>query len=540
MITPQGREDWWRGAVIYQVYPRSFQDTGEDGIGDLPGILARLPYIASLGVDALWISPFFKSPQADFGYDVEAYREVDPLFGSLEDFDRLLEAAHGLGLKIVIDMVLSHTSNHHPWFRESRTSRDNDKADWYVWADWGDDGTPPNNWLSIFGGVAWEWEPRRGQYYFHNFLREQPDLNIRNPAVVEALLGEVEFWLRRGVDGLRLDAIDFAVHDPELRPNPPRGDAPVPRGLRAQTPYARQRHIRSKVPAEVPDLLLKPLRKVADRYGAALLGELSGEGQLQRMAAYTQGEEILHFAYSFELLNVPLTPRGIRDLFEELHIDLDDGWPCWSFGNHDVERAVTRHGGPAPHPSLARLQVALLGSLRGSLCVYQGEELGLPEAELAFEDLRDPPGIQFWPEHKGRDGCRTPMPWASGRPHGGFSEARPWLPMPPGHLDLAVDRQDADPDSTLHAVRRFLTWRRQQPELRFGDLTWIDAPEPLLAFTRSHGGQSLLCLFNLGPKPLSFAPGGTLEPVLGHGLPSKVNATTIDLEAYGAAFARPT
>ena len=230
-------DDWWRGAVIYQVYPRSFQDTSEDGIGDLPGITQRLGHIAALGVDAVWVSPFFKSPQADFGYDVEAYREVDPLFGSLEDFDRLVARAHDLGLKVMIDMVLSHTSNRHPWFLESRRSRNNPKADWYVWADWRADGTPPNNWLSIFGGPAWQWEPRRHQYYLHNFLAAQPDLDLHNPAVVEALLGEVEFWLQRGVDGLRLDAIDFAMHDPELRDNPARGpDEPVPRGLQPNAP----------------------------------------------------------------------------------------------------------------------------------------------------------------------------------------------------------------------------------------------------------------------------------------------------------------
>jgi alpha-glucosidase len=531
-------DDWWRGAVIYQVYPRSFQDTNGDGVGDLPGITQRLDHIASLGVDAVWISPFFKSPQADFGYDVEDYRAVDPLFGTLADFDRLRDRAHELGLKVMIDMVLSHTSNRHAWFVESRASRDNPKADWYVFADWKGDGTPPNNWLSIFGGVAWEWEPRRSQYYLHNFLAAQPDLDVHNPEVVQALLGEVEFWLERGVDGLRLDAIDFAMHDPELEDNPPRGDAPVPRGLRAHTPYARQIHVNSKNHPAIPEQLLKPLRALAARHGVVLLGELSGEGQLERMASFTRGDDLLHFAYSFELLNTPLAPAALRALMEELEAGIEDGWPCWSFGNHDVERAVSRYGDGPPSPALARLLPALLGSLRGSICLYQGEELGLPEAELAFEDLRDPPGIAFWPEHKGRDGCRTPIPWSADFAHGGFSTAKPWLPMPAGHRALAVDRQEADPASTLHAVRRFLHWRKGQPALRLGTKRFVDAPEPILALVREHGGDALLCAFNLGPEPASFSPGMAAAPLDGHGFTSKVNAGKIELQGYGAFFGR--
>ena len=532
-------DDWWRGAVIYQVYPRSFQDTSEDGIGDLPGITQRLGHIAALGVDAVWVSPFFKSPQADFGYDVEAYREVDPLFGSLEDFDRLVARAHDLGLKVMIDMVLSHTSNRHPWFLESRRSRNNSKADWYVWADWRADGTPPNNWLSIFGGPAWQWEPRRHQYYLHNFLAAQPDLDLHNPAVVEALLGEVEFWLQRGVDGLRLDAIDFAMHDPELRDNPARGpDEPVPRGLQPNAPYSRQRHVYSKNHPLIPTGLLQPLRTLADRYGAVLLGELSGEGQLERIRTFTEDDRLLHFAYSFDLLDTAFTPTALRGLIDELEGGLGAGWPCWSFGNHDVARAVSRLGGPLPGPAFARLLPVLLASLRGSICLYQGEELGLPEAELAFEDLVDPPGIAFWPEYRGRDGCRTPMPWASNRPHGGFSEAKPWLPMPVGHLDLAVDRQEREPGSTLHAVRRFLRWRRSQPELRRGAIRFVDAPDPVLAFERRQGDRALLLAFNLGPEPVVFAPAAETTPLEGHGLEGRHQDGGIQLAGYAGYIGR--
>ena len=532
-------DEWWRGAVIYQVYPRSFQDSNGDGIGDLPGITRRLEHIASLGVDAVWISPFFKSPMADYGYDVEDYRAVDPMFGTLEDFDVLLRRAHELGLKVMVDMVMSHTSNRHAWFLESRSSRDNDRADWYVWADARADGTPPNNWLSIFGGPAWEWEPRRGQYYQHNFLAAQPDLNTHNPAVVGALLDEAEFWLRRGVDGFRLDAIDFAMHDPALRNNPARAaEEPVARGLNPLAPYARQVHVYDKAHPDLAPKLLGPLRRLADRYGAPLLGELSGDGQLERAATYTRGAEALHFAYTFELLGCPLTSGALREVIDALERSIGDGWPCWSFGNHDVTRAVTRLGGPKAPPALARLLPALLGSLRGTICLYQGEELGLPEAELAFEDLRDPVGIAFYPEAAGRDGCRTPMPWAQAAPFGGFSAVKPWLPMPAAHLPLAVDRQDDDPSSVLSSTRRFLLWRRAQPALIRGGERFVEAPEPILALLREHGDDALLCVFNLGPEAVDFRSPAAVAPLEGHGFAAGFEDGVIKLPGYGAFFGR--
>jgi alpha-glucosidase len=536
-VSEQNEGEWWRGAVIYQVYPRSFQDTGGDGIGDLPGITGRLDHIASLDVDAVWISPFFKSPMLDYGYDVEDYRAVDPMFGTLTDFDALLRRAHELGLKVMIDMVLSHSSNRHPWFLESRSSRDNPKADWYVFADARADGMPPNNWLSIFGGVAWEWEPRRGQYYLHNFLKEQPDLNLHNPQVVDALLGEAEFWLERGVDGFRLDAIDFAMHDPALRDNPVRRlDQPVPRGLRAATPYARQIHVHDKAHPEIRERLLTPLRRLADRYGATLLGELSGDGQLERMADYTQGRERLHFAYGFDLTNCALEPLALRAIMEELGAQIGDGWPCWSFGNHDVVRAVTRHGSSDPPAALARLLPALLGSLRGSICLYQGEELGLPEADIAFEDLRDPPGLAFWPAFKGRDGARTPMPWVADHPFGGFSEARPWLPVPAAHRERAVDLQEADPASVLQSTRHFLAWRKEHPALRLGRQRFLEAPASVLALLREHEDEALLCVFNLDAVQVEYEAAVPFRPLEGHGFPAGIDGRRITLPPYGACF----
>ncbi|MGH8076192.1 MAG: alpha-amylase family glycosyl hydrolase, partial [Lysobacter sp.] len=333
---------WYRGAVIYQIYPRSFLDTDGDGVGDLPGIVAKLDYIASLGVDAIWISPFFKSPMADFGYDIADYREVDPLFGTLADFERLLDKAHGLGIKVMIDQVLSHTSIEHEWFKQSRQSRDNAKADWYVWADAKPDGSPPNNWLSIFGGVAWQWEPRRGQYFLHNFLASQPDLNFHHPDVRTATLDNVRFWLDKGVDGLRLDAINFCFHDAQLRDNPPKpAHLRVGRGFSADNPYAFQYHLHNNMQPENL-AFLEELRGLLNRYpGATTLGEISSEDSLATMGEYVNGQR-LHMGYSFELLTDDFNATYLRATVESVEAHLADGWPCWAISNHDVQRAASR------------------------------------------------------------------------------------------------------------------------------------------------------------------------------------------------------
>ncbi|HET8817936.1 MAG TPA: alpha-glucosidase family protein [Xanthomonadaceae bacterium] len=484
---------WWRGAVIYQIYPRSFLDTDGDGVGDLPGIVARLDHVARLGVDAIWVSPFFRSPMADFGYDIADARDVDPLFGTLADFDRLLERAHALGLKVMIDQVFGHTSIDHAWFRESRESRDNPRADWYVWADAKPDGTPPNNWLSLFGGVAWKWEPRRGQYFLHNFLSSQPDLNFHNPAVQAATLDNVRFWLDRGVDGFRLDSINFCFNDRELRDNPPKpAHLRVGRGFSPDNPYAFQyHHYNNTRPEMLP--FLADLRALLDEYpGAVSLGEISSEDSLGTMAEYVAPGR-LHMGYSFELLTEDGSAGYIRQTVETLEARMPDGWPCWAISNHDVARAVTRWGGANPGDAMAAQLVALVCSLRGSVCLYQGEELGLPEADVPYEALQDPYGKAFWPTFKGRDGCRTPMPWDGGT-HAGFSRSAPWLPIPASHLARNAATQERDPGSVLHAVRAFLAWRAGQPALVTGDILMLDAPEPVLAFIR--GGETLV-VFNL-------------------------------------------
>ena len=531
---------WWRGAVIYQIYPRSYLDTNGDGVGDLPGIIERLDHVASLGVDAIWVSPFFKSPMADFGYDIADYREVDPLFGTLEDVDRLLAKAHALGLKVMIDQVLSHTSVEHDWFKASRESRDGDKADWYVWADAKPDGTPPNNWLSIFGGVAWQWEPRRGQYFLHNFLASQPDLNFHNPAVRAAQLDNVKFWLDRGVDGLRLDAINFCFHDPQLRDNPPKpAELRTGRGFSPDNPYAFQYHWHNNTQPENL-AFLEELRELMDRYpDVAALGEISSEDSLATMAAYV-GDARLHMGYSFELLTDDCTAAYVRATVETLEEKMPHGWPCWAISNHDVRRAVTRWGGDINDGALARQLVALVCSLRGSVCLYQGEELGLDEADVPYELLRDPYGITFWPTFKGRDGCRTPMPWSDAT-HGGFTGSAPWLPVPDAHRAHSVAAQDVDPDSTLNATRTFLRWRKRQPALVHGDIRFLDASEPVLAFTRTDGAQSLLVVFNLSAMPAEWTPPAGLVPhvIEDHDLASaRFEDGRVRLDARGVLYAR--
>ncbi len=466
------QSDWWRGAVVYQIYPRSFFDSNGDGIGDLAGITAKLDYVVSLGVDAIWLCPFFTSPQKDFGYDVSDHLSVDPLFGTLEDFDQLLARAHELGLKVLIDQVWSHTSEHHAWFLESRANRTNPRADWYVWADPGADGTPPNNWLSVFGGPAWSWDPRRRQYYLHHFLAQQPALNLHNPAVMEALLEGGDYWLRRGVDGFRLDAIDFMLHDRDLKSNPA---VERPIELPAKL-FGLQHHHNDMLQPETLGLLTR-IRGLMDRFpGAVTMGEVSSQpGAFSRVVTYTSGPERLHMAYTLRPLRGAFDWPTVSAMIQELASARDSGWPCWAFSNHDVERAVSRwnprRGYAPPDPAFARLLMALLLSLRGSVSLYQGEELGLTEAELAMEHLRDPFGIAFWPEFRGRDGSRTPMPWESEAPFGGFTNAaEPWLPVPDPHRAFAVDRLEQDQDGLLHTFRRFLLWRRTKPPLLYGDL----------------------------------------------------------------------
>ncbi|HEU4812902.1 MAG TPA: alpha-glucosidase family protein [Xanthomonadaceae bacterium] len=538
---------WWRGAVIYQIYPRSFLDTNGDGVGDLPGIVARLDHVASLGVEAIWVSPFFRSPMADFGYDIADGRDVDPLFGTLDDFDRLLERAHALGLKVMIDQVFGHTSVDHAWFRESRENRDNPKADWYVWADAKPDGSPPNNWLSLFGGVAWKWEPRRGQYFLHNFLSSQPDLNFHNPDVQAATLDNVRFWLDRGVDGFRLDSINFCFNDQLLRDNPPKPPhLRIGRGFSPDNPYAFQyHHYNNTQPEMLP--FLERLRALVDEYpGAVTLGEISSEDSLGTMAEYVAPGR-LHMGYSFELLTEDGSAGYIRQTVETLEARMPDGWPCWAISNHDVARALTRWGGAEVDETMAAQLVALVCSLRGSVCLYQGEELGLPEADVPYEALQDPYGKAFWPSFKGRDGCRTPMPWDDGVQAGFTQAATAWLPIPEAHLARNVAAQERDPGSVLHAVRAFLRWRAGHPALVAGDIRMLEAAEPVLAFLRGEElaavaaptGGAMLVAFNLSAEAVEWTlPGGMrATPVDAPGVtPGTLDGSRLSLPPRGVFY----
>jgi len=532
--------DWWRGAVIYQIYPRSFQDSNHDGVGDLAGIIHRLGHVAELGVDAIWISPFFRSPMLDFGYDVSDYRDVDPMFGSLGDFDALVSRAHELGMKVLIDLVLSHTSNQHPWFHESQTSRDNPKADWYVWADAKPDGSPPNNWLSIFGGSAWEWSGDRMQYFLHNFLKEQPDLNLHNPQVQEELLGIARFWLDRGVDGFRLDTINFYFHDPKLRDNPAlppeRRNATI---APAVNPYNWQEHLYDKNQPENLDFLRR-FRALLDEYPAATaVGEV-GDAQrgMEIQAQYTSGNDKVHMCYAFEFLaDIPPTAERVVEVLTNYEAIVADGWACWAFSNHDVVRHASRWN---LGEDARRAYAALLMSLRGSVCLYQGEELGLTEAYVSYEDLRDPYGIRFWPKFKGRDGCRTPMPWISDNQNGGFSDAKPWLPLAIEHLQRAVGTQLAAEDSTLQFYRRMLGFRQAWKPLCKGSLDDPRAADGIVSFVRAHGDQRLFCAFNLTNMPNRVAlPEGAWRQE--HGAPFTVvheeGGRQVTLPPYQAFFA---
>lgn len=499
--------DWWRGAVIYQIYPRSFCDSNGDGVGDLKGVIEKLDHIASLGCDAIWLSPFFTSPMKDYGYDVADYRGVDPLFGSEADADAMIAKAHALGLKVIIDQVWSHSSDQHAWFVESRASRDNPRADWYVWADAKPDGSPPNNWQAMFGGCAWTWDARRRQYYLHNFLPEQPDLNVHNPAVQDALLDVARFWLERGVDGFRLDVVNFFTHDRQLRDNP----AITTLKRAPPRPHQFQRHLYDRTQPETLDFIAR-FRALLDQHDAMAVGEIEDEEPLKVQRDYTDGPDRLQTAYSFFLLRQrAMTPSVIKDAMAQW--ESARGWPSWSLSNHDVIRFPTRLADGDPQRT--KLMMALLLSLRGTAFIYQGDELGLPHAEISFERLRDPEAIAFWPSGIGRDGARTPMPWARDANMAGFTAAADaWLPLDPRHRALAVDAQGAD--SMLAFTREAIALRRASEALREGEFIALDAPEPVLAFERRANGERITCLFNLGPDPVKRPlAGGTVRLAIG-------------------------
>jgi alpha-glucosidase len=537
-------KNWWKGGVIYQIYPRSFKSSRNKAAGDLNGITEKLDYVASLGVDGFWLSPFFKSPMADYGYDVSDYKQVAPQFGNLKDFDRLLEKADRLDLKAVIDMIMPHTSDQHAWFKESRKDRANPKADWYIWTDPKPDGSPPNNWQSVFGGASWTFDAGRGQYYMHNFLKEQPQLNLRNPEARKAILDASEFWLKRGVSGLRLDSARCMTVDPALRDNPPRPDGTYP--------LTMQLHVRDNFEPLNLEFIENGIRPLLDRYGAMAVAETCGDDEIAVAARYTDGPKRLHTAYTFGFFNNEGSGKYIRHIIEAFNKQAGAAWPSWAFSNHDVTRAASRwhpdKGAFNHDPRLSKMLNAMLLSLRGTIFMYQGEELGLPETKLTRAQLRDPVGKTNWPHAQGRDGCRTPMPWQKDAPHAGFSTNRPWLPISDEHRAMAVDVQEQDAASTLNFTRACIAWRKANPALRTGSMEFIDmSSDDLLGFTRKaspeDGGQTIVCLFNFSARettiPLPEVLRGKTANLFDAGeRGGTMDGNVVKLPAYGVLSAK--
>ncbi len=490
--------EWWQSGVIYQIYPRSFQDSDGDGVGDLAGIEQRLDYLAGvLGVDAVWLSPFYPSPMRDFGYDVADYCAVDPLFGDLSDFDRLLEAAHRRGLEVIVDLVPNHTSDEHPWFRASRSSRDDPKREWYVWADASSDGSPPNNWLAVFGGSAWEWDEATGQYYLHSFLPEQPDLNWRNPEVEAAIHDVMRFWLDRGVDGFRIDVAAFLMKDPQFRDNPVL-EAPADTGFKQLAEYDLQHHVHDQGHPDIHGVFRR-LRRLVDGYAPprVTVGEIH-DFDFGRWATYYGSGDELHMPFNFSLLYADWDASQFRALVDRMERALPEGaWPNYVLGNHDEPRLASRYG--PPH---ARVAAMMLLTLRGTPTLYYGDELGLSEVEIPPADARDPWGLRV--PGLGRDGCRTPMPWDR-EPRAGFTEpgVRPWLPLGPGAGDRSVAAQLEDPRSLLNLYRRLLKVRREHPALQTGSYAPLDVPAGCFAYRREEGsGRALVVALNFTDRPM--------------------------------------
>ena len=489
----QSIEVWWRRGVFYQVYPRSFQDSNADGVGDLKGILARLPYLQTLGVDAVWLSPIFPSPMADFGYDISDYTGIDPLFGSMDDFDTLIGAVHARGLKLILDLVPNHTSDRHPWFVESSSSRDNAKRDWYIWRDPAPDGGPPNNWLSEFGGSAWQYDAATGQYYYHAFLAQQPDLNWRNPDVRRAVYDAMRFWLRKGVDGFRVDVIWHLIKDEQFRDNPPN-----PGYREGRPPHER---ILTRYSTDQPEVheVIAEMRRVIDEFDArVLIGEIYLP--VDRLVTY-YGKDLAgaNLPFNFALLSAPWNARGIEKIIADYEAALPAGaWPNWVLGNHDRPRVASRVG----HEQ-ARVAAMLLLTLRGTPTLYYGDEIGMHQVAIAPDQVRDPfeknvPGIGV-----GRDGCRTPMQWDASR-NAGFSTAQPWLPVAEDFQSTNVANLDADASSILNLYKALIALRKKCPPLVSGAYVPVAADGDLLLYRRQSENGAITVALNLGAEPVSL------------------------------------
>jgi len=504
-------ENWWESAVFYQIYPRSFKDSNNDGIGDLAGVIEKLDHLndgkgGGLGIDAIWFSPFFPSPQADFGYDVSDYCNIDSDYGTLEDFDQLVEESHRRGIKIVLDLVLNHSSDQHKWFQESRKNSTNSKTDWYVWADLKPDGSPPNNWLAVFGGAAWTFEPQRGQYYLHNFLPEQPDLNWYNPEVREALADVIRFWMKRGADGFRLDTANYYAYDRQLRDNPKRaGSSELMEDGQEANPLSQ--YI-TKYSKDRPENLefIHYLRKIFDESGAVSIGEIGSaeglESTLKLGTDYVKKGKGLHLAYTFSMLNKNMSAEYLEHVLRVTEESIEDGWPCWSLSNHDCMRMISRFDCFGERDGFQQMMLLLLLSLRGTPIIYYGEEVDMQEYEITKDELRDPQGIRFWPDIKGRDGCRLPFPWDSKLTNQGFnSGTKPWLPAA---NKLSLDQAKADSGSTFHVLQEMLQIRKKFPALQNGSYRKILLDGDCFVFERKTEDETMLIAANFSTEEQSI------------------------------------
>ncbi|WP_309086158.1 alpha-amylase family glycosyl hydrolase [Chelativorans sp.] len=509
---------WWQRGVIYQIYPRSFQDSNGDGVGDLRGIVDRLDYLAWLGIDAIWISPIFSSPMADFGYDISDYRNIDPRFGTLEDFDRLLIEAHRRGMRVLLDLVPNHTSDRHPWFLEARSSRDNPMRDFYIWRDPGPDGGPPNNWQSEFGGDAWEWDERTGQYYYHAFLKEQPDLNWRNPRVRNEMYDVLRFWLNRGVDGFRVDVMWHLIKDAEFRDNPPNPD-----WTDGMPPHKRVLPIYSCDQPEVHEVVSE-MRAVLEEYGddRLLIGEIYLP--LARLVAY-YGRDLrgAHLPFNFHLIQAQWDARHIERQILEYEAALPEGgWPNWVLGNHDKPRIAARVG-----REQARVAAVMLLTLRGTPTIYYGDEIAMTDVSIPPEQVQDPFELRVPGQGFGRDPQRTPLQW-DGSAKAGFTTGSPWLPIAPDVAEYNVEAERSDPSSMLTLYRRLLALRRKSKALTIGRYATVEAAGSLLAYLRETEEERLLVVLNLGPEPADLVLPGPCRIVLstaGEGEEERIEGT---------------
>ena len=482
---------WWQTGIIYQIYPRSFQDSTGNGVGDLKGLVQRLDYLQWLGVTAIWISPIYPSPMADFGYDIADYTGVHPLFGSMEDFDELLQQAHAKGLKIILDLVPNHTSNEHPWFLESRSSKDNPKRNWYIWKDAKEDGSEPNNWLAVFGGSAWEWDEKTGQYYYHAFLKEQPDLNWRNPEVQEAMMNVMRFWLDKGVDGFRVDVMWHMIKDDHFRDNPVNPDYKP-----QMADYEQLLPVYSTDQPEVHEVVQK-MRQVLDSYPERMMiGEIYLP--VQKLVSYygTNNSEA-HLPFNFLLLSLPWESQKIAVAIDEYEGVLpENAWPNWVLGNHDQPRITSRVGADQ-----ARVAAMLLLTLRGTPTIYYGEELGMKDVPIPPDEVQDPQGLNMPNKNLSRDPARTPMQWDSSE-HAGFTKGSPWLRVSSTASRVNVERQRDDPHSFLSYYRKLIALRQKEPSLQWGDYKPVYADERVLAYKRETAGEkALLVILNLSHRP---------------------------------------